>query len=1086
MNKYLLSLLLLAPISYVYAQESTDADDEVEEIVVTGIKQSLKDAIDIKRKNVGVVDAITSEDLGKFPDGNLAESLARIVGVTTERSNNEGTKVSVRGLGPEFNLVTLNGRSMPTVPGVWGGGRSFDFGAVSSHGVSAVEVYKSANAILPTGGIGSTINMVTTKPLDGSNGGAFSVRAMHETSVETGDEYTPEVDFVFIRNGEVFNGGQWGAAVSGSHQVRHNREKGTNEVTWLPSPERTHLNDNAVITNNNTREDGAYFYPEALYYKFKDNERTRDNAQATFQFEQGIVRATVDYTYSATTMSSEGREAGSYFAGYNADFITINERGVVVSGSEGANLPIGDSFKASLSYGQEDSVNRSLGLNLDFAISDTFTLVFDMHDSSAMKKGNPGGNLDNFLDFSNGANDPVNPIDWQSGATICCDNRGGVESPAGFLMQRGFDFNNPVGGLYWVTNRLYGGQDLGVTRFDGRDIGPRQAFLHYQDKRSNMQQKQLLLTWDNFEGKFWDGISSIDFGYSDLDTTYLSKKWFNNLVNGKITDGNPFMLTYDLLPDDVFSRLDLPNYLGSGQDFYIMDAATSDAIYWFTRAGFVSDSSSTDGSSWNSSTPSNWPESCRANDAVDDEGNPNGLYDEATGMKTTQRGVLCYGDVDSDNTITESLKSLFVNFNIDTETPKGQEIRAQLGLRYEKVEQLSTTLTTLPVNTAWSLGQFEYDGEQYDVTGVITSPGNYRSFSGKSDYFLPNFNMTFEYAVNKILRLSASKTITRPDLEQMRASVEVVSADRRSPIFLNVGNPNLEPYESINYDFAWEYYYKDASYVAVNYFHKELDGYHGYEQNQSPFNGITDVTRGSRGVLITPENEGRLCEIHNWACGWSSAYDYAWWFVTNPNLDPNGSNLNNGKFTCGSLENCINNEGVVYDHNNAIHIGGPDDPLYIFNVGYPTNRFGGTIEGIELALQHSYDNGFGVIANLTFVEGDTNADPSIIGEQFALGGFGDAGNFAVFYENEDYSARLSYNWKGETFAGMDQYNPLWVEERGQVDFSATYNLNDNGAVFFEAVNITDEEVRLFSRYEEMLFLFQDHGSIYKLGFRYKF
>ena len=1081
MNKYLLSLLLLAPISFMYAQESSDADDEVEEIVVTGIKQSLKDAIDIKRKNVGVVDAITSEDIGKFPDGNLAESLARIVGVTTERSNNEGTKVSVRGLGPEFNLVTLNGRSMPTVPGVWGGGRSFDFGAVSSHGVSAVEVYKSANAILPTGGIGSTINMVTTKPLDGSNGGAFSVRAMHETSVETGDEYTPEVDFVFIRNGEVFNGGQWGAAVSGSHQVRHNREKGTNEITWLPSPERSHLNANAVIENNNTREDGAYFYPESLYYKFKDNERTRDNAQVTFQYEQGIVRATLDYTYSATTMASDGRESGSYFAGYNADFITINENGAVISGSEGANLPIGDSYQARISYGEEDSVNRSLGLNLDFAISDSLTLIFDMHNSSAMKKGQPGGNLDNHLDFSNGANDPVNPIDWQSGGSAGDINRGGVQSPAGFMRQRGFDFNNPVGGLYWVMNRLYGDQDLGVTRFDGRDIGPRQAFLHYQDKRSDMTQKQLLLTWDNLEGKFWDGISSIDFGYSDLDTTYLSKKWFNQLVNGKIADGNPFMLTYDLLPDDVFSRIDLPNYLGSGQDFYIMDAATSDAIYWFTRAGYVSDSSSTDGSPWNASTPSNWPVSCRADDAVDADGNPNGLLDDATGQKTTQRGILCYGDIDSDNTITESLKSLFVNFNIDTETPKGQEIRAQLGLRYEKVEQLSTSFTEIPVNTAWSLGDFDY-GQR---VGLITAPGVYFSVPGESDYFLPNFNMTFEYAENKIIRLSASKTISRPDLEQMRSSTEIGSTDTRSPIFLNVGNPDLEPYEAINYDFAWEYYYKDASYVAANYFHKELDGYHGYEQTQGPYNGVTDVTRGSRGQYITSENDGRLCEIHSWACGWSTAYDYAWWFVTNPGQTPDNYD-SNGNFTCKDLENCIANPGILFNHDNAVHVGSAEDPLYIFNIGMPTNRFGGTIEGLELAVQHTYDNGFGVIANLTFVDGDTNADPSIIGEQFALGGFGDAGNFAVFYENETYSARLSYNWKGETFAGMDQYNPLWVEERGQVDFSATYNLNDKGAVFFEAVNVTDEEVRLYSRYEEMLFLFQDHGSIYKLGFRYKF
>ena len=76
----------MIPLSvFVLAQDNDSA--EVEEVVVTGIKSSLKDAINIKRSNVGVVDALTAEDLGKFPDGNLAEALSRLVGVTTERSN---------------------------------------------------------------------------------------------------------------------------------------------------------------------------------------------------------------------------------------------------------------------------------------------------------------------------------------------------------------------------------------------------------------------------------------------------------------------------------------------------------------------------------------------------------------------------------------------------------------------------------------------------------------------------------------------------------------------------------------------------------------------------------------------------------------------------------------------------------------------------------------------------------------------------------------------------------------------------------------------------------------------------------------
>ena len=212
MNKYLLSLLVLLPLS-IFVQAQDSEEEEVEEVVVTGIKSSLKDAIEIKRKNVGVVDALTAEDLGKFPDGNLAEALSRLVGVTTERSNDEGTKVTVRGLGPEFNLVTLNGRTMPTVPPQYGGGRSFNFGDISSHGVAAVEVYKSANAVLPSGGLGSTINMVTANPLQGDKGGSISFRLQNHTKNVTGDDLTPELDFIYVTNGE-FEGSKWGFAIS--------------------------------------------------------------------------------------------------------------------------------------------------------------------------------------------------------------------------------------------------------------------------------------------------------------------------------------------------------------------------------------------------------------------------------------------------------------------------------------------------------------------------------------------------------------------------------------------------------------------------------------------------------------------------------------------------------------------------------------------------------------------------------------------------------------------------------------------------------------------------------------------------------
>ena len=194
---------------------------------------------------------------------------------------------------------------MPTVPGTYGGGRSFDFGDISSHGVSAVEVYKSANAVLPTGGIGATINMVTTKPLEvGKTVGSFAVKAMIDTENEQGDEVTPELDFVFSTIGDDYNGGSWGLSFSGTHQVRHNREEGTNEITWNPSTIENYLPPEAVVTSSNQREDNAFFYPRNLVYKHKDNERVRNNFQTAFQYELGRVRTTLDYTYSNVDFAS--------------------------------------------------------------------------------------------------------------------------------------------------------------------------------------------------------------------------------------------------------------------------------------------------------------------------------------------------------------------------------------------------------------------------------------------------------------------------------------------------------------------------------------------------------------------------------------------------------------------------------------------------------------------------------------------------------------------------------------------------------------------------------------------------------------
>jgi iron complex outermembrane receptor protein len=139
---------------------SPGAEQEGQEIVVTGFRRSLQAANARKRDADIVSDGISAEDIGKFPDQNLAESLQRITGVQITRSRGEGSSVSIRGLSPEFSRVQFNGRTLGS-----GGGRSFDFTSLSAEFVSSVEVQKSPTADMIEGGLSGTVNISTPKAL---------------------------------------------------------------------------------------------------------------------------------------------------------------------------------------------------------------------------------------------------------------------------------------------------------------------------------------------------------------------------------------------------------------------------------------------------------------------------------------------------------------------------------------------------------------------------------------------------------------------------------------------------------------------------------------------------------------------------------------------------------------------------------------------------------------------------------------------------------------------------------------------------------------------------------------------------------
>lgn len=154
-------------------QPAGQAATEVDEIVVTGFRGSLQNALNQKRRSDVQIDAISADDIASFPEANIAESLQRIPGVSVDRDNGEGRQISVRGLGGDFTRVRINGMEALSTNGSTSAGvnnpntsRGFDFNTFASQLFSNARVQKSASAQTDEGSLGATVDLTTSRPFD--------------------------------------------------------------------------------------------------------------------------------------------------------------------------------------------------------------------------------------------------------------------------------------------------------------------------------------------------------------------------------------------------------------------------------------------------------------------------------------------------------------------------------------------------------------------------------------------------------------------------------------------------------------------------------------------------------------------------------------------------------------------------------------------------------------------------------------------------------------------------------------------------------------------------------------------------------
>ncbi|HZV64875.1 MAG TPA: TonB-dependent receptor plug domain-containing protein, partial [Telluria sp.] len=185
MHKKQLSLIALAVASatqsMAYAQDapapnpaprSQEKPGDAQVVVITGIAGSVESALSQKKRATNLVEAINAEDMGKFPDLNLSESLQRVPGVTLERNNvGDGSAINLRGLGPQFTVVTVNGMEGVSSGtdsnfGLSNGSRGFNFEILPSELFTNATVNKSSSASLVEGGMAGVVELETARPLD--------------------------------------------------------------------------------------------------------------------------------------------------------------------------------------------------------------------------------------------------------------------------------------------------------------------------------------------------------------------------------------------------------------------------------------------------------------------------------------------------------------------------------------------------------------------------------------------------------------------------------------------------------------------------------------------------------------------------------------------------------------------------------------------------------------------------------------------------------------------------------------------------------------------------------------------------------
>ncbi|WP_111641665.1 TonB-dependent receptor [Marinimicrobium alkaliphilum] len=1009
-------------------------DGILEEVVVTGIAASLERSADIRRESRGVVDAIVAEDIGKMPDTNLAESLQRITGVAIDRQGGEGSRVTVRGLGPDFNLVTLNGRSIANTTG----GRSFDFANIAAEMVSAVHVNKTSDARFFSGGMGATIDLRTTRPLD-NPGMNFvtSVKGIYDSSsVDSG--VTPEIVALFSNT---FADDTLGVSVALSYQEREdgNRraEVGTDwrifdarqdqdwsgegdaQPVWGGIPKENQVNR----PDPNDLDDPRTHYgvPQTVTYVFNEEQRERLNGNLVLQWAPtNDMTATFDYNRFERTVARQFNEASAWFTFapsqnvfndgtvavpviYTEEYFGGDEAGELCSDSpyrftveRNDNLFCPEDFSMAAGNAASKWETDAYGLNFEWHASDRLLMEFDLAHSVAKRS-------------------PDSPLGSNTGLSTAAFVR---SSAAG-------DFTGDV-----PTLAVGGGNNVQPS-----DMVLTGSYFQNENEKQEITQGRI---GGNFE---FDEHHNIDFGLQFTDAT-------NHRRYAEVSRNDWGGVGYFGDPDAFFTPASILDQFSGMGDF-------SEASR-LNNGGVLADG--TNLSQDRLDRFFMWDMVAGRQDAIDNLGVPEENLTAPTDYDTGGENVsgLDTEARSAENRRTnEETTSLYAQYNYSDDNG----FRAQLGLRWEQTDVTSTSRLTAYDGAVWSA----------DTEITLQSSGiDSLTETGSYNHFLPNLNVSYDLTENVIARAGYSKTIARGSFNDIMGGVSVGSGANQGGGSGSAGNPGLLPFESKNLDFGIEWHYADSSYVSLNYFKKDVTNF------------ISVVTEPEIGLFgIRNPAQGGIAQEAREAVGGQGAAIRGYIFdnhADNPNVDADARSITGGpdnelmRFNISRPNNSGQDQSVEGLEFNVQHMFGDTGFGAVFNYTIANAGF-------------NYDNAF-------CRDGTDDNDMEVcnVDDQEALTGVSDTMNLIGFYDRDGLNVRIAYNWRDSFLDSRfrEGPNPVYTDKFAQVDINASYQLNDNWQVFFEGINVLDEPNRQYGRDPRMTHNYVERGARWAVGTRFNF